>query len=122
MGEIRMEKICQSCAMPLMKPEEVATNSDGSKNEDYCIHCYKDGEFTSDVTMEEMVETNLKYLDEWNKAEQTSFTEEEARNHLLKIFPELKRWKYTCTEECASGYNPNCTCENPQCHCTESCS
>ena len=25
----------------------------------------------------------------------------------------------TCTDECASGYNPNCTCTNPECHCTE---
>ena len=25
----------------------------------------------------------------------------------------------TCTDECASGYNPNCTCESEECHCTE---
>ena len=25
----------------------------------------------------------------------------------------------TCTDECVSGYNPNCTCAHPECHCTE---
>jgi len=25
----------------------------------------------------------------------------------------------TCTNECASGYNSNCTCANPECNCTE---
>lgn len=25
----------------------------------------------------------------------------------------------TCTDECASGYNPNCTCEYEECHCSE---
>ncbi|MDR1674239.1 MAG: VOC family protein [Oscillospiraceae bacterium] len=25
----------------------------------------------------------------------------------------------TCTDECASGYNPNCTCTHPDCHCRE---
>lgn len=46
-------------------------------------------------------------------------TNEEMKEHCTKLFPTLKRWKCTCTDECASGYNPNCTCENPQCHCKE---
>lgn len=35
------------------------------------------------------------------------------------LFPILKRWKCTCTDECAKGYNPKCSCTNPECHCTE---
>ena len=35
-------KFCQSCGMPLT-PEILGTNADGSKNEEYCIYCYKDG-------------------------------------------------------------------------------
>jgi len=113
-------KYCQSCAMPLTKEEEFGTNKDGSKNEEYCVYCYKNGEFTSDCKMEEMIEMNLKYLDVWNTEQGTNLTIEEARAELLKIFPDLKRWKCTCTDECASGYNPNCTCASSECHCTES--
>ena len=46
-------------------------------------------------------------------------TNEEMKKHCTKLFPTLKRCKCTCTDECASGYNPNCTCTNPECHCTE---
>ena len=114
-----MKKICQSCAMPLIDEEEIATNVDGSKNGEYCIHCYKDGKFTDDVTMEEMIENNLDYLDEWNREQGTNYSKEEARVILAKTLSQLKRWNCTCTEECASGHNPNCTCENPECHCAE---
>ena len=31
-----------------------------------------------------------------------------------------KKQDCTCTDECASGYNPNCTCTSSECHCTES--
>ena len=31
---------CQSCGMPLTE-EVLGTNVDGSKNEDYCMYCYK---------------------------------------------------------------------------------
>lgn len=34
----------------------LGTNADGSKNDEYCIYCYKDGNFTGNFSMEEMVE------------------------------------------------------------------
>lgn len=40
--------------MPLTE-EVLGTNVDGSKNEDYCMYCYKDGNFLQDCTMEEMI-------------------------------------------------------------------
>ena len=46
---------CQSCAMPMVKEEDYGTNVDGRKNADYCVYCYKNGKFTSDTTMEEMI-------------------------------------------------------------------
>ena len=30
-----------------------------------------------------------------------------------------KKPECTCTDACASGYNPKCTCTHPECHCTE---
>ena len=41
--------------MPLTE-DILGTNADGTKNEEYCIYCYKDGAFTGDFTMEEMAE------------------------------------------------------------------
>ena len=44
-------RFCQSCGMPLQKNEELGTNHDGSKNEEYCCYCYKDGAFTMNCTI-----------------------------------------------------------------------
>jgi hypothetical protein len=35
---------CISCGMPMRKPEDFGTNSDGSKNSDYCCHCLVNGQ------------------------------------------------------------------------------
>ena len=107
-----MKKICQSCSMPLTQNEEFGTNEDGCQNEDYCIYCYKDGEFIDKVSMEEYIEMNVSFY------KQAGMTEEQMREHCKKVFPTLKRWNCTCTNECTNGYNPNCTCTNPECHCT----
>ena len=77
---------CQSCMMPL-SPETYGTEKDGSKNEDYCIYCYKDGKFTSDITMEEMIDFCVP-----KTAEATGMSEEEARKMSEELFPKLKRW------------------------------
>jgi hypothetical protein len=65
------------------------TNVDGSKNEDYCVYCYKDGKFTSDETMEEMIETCIKpCLDHGVFPDADT-----ARSAMMESFPKLKRWK-----------------------------
>lgn len=84
--------ICQSCGMK-MQETEYGANADGSTNKEYCKYCLPDGKFSRDVTMEEMVESNLNFLDEFNKEGGTNFTAEEARIEMLKYFPTLKRWK-----------------------------
>ncbi|MGQ9623414.1 MAG: zinc ribbon domain-containing protein, partial [Candidatus Caldatribacteriaceae bacterium] len=44
---------CQSCAMPMVKPEDFGTNADGSPNGEYCRYCFQNGEFTApDTTVE----------------------------------------------------------------------
>ncbi len=81
-------KICQSCAMPMAADEMHGTEKDGTKNDDYCVYCYKYGEFTSETTMEEMVEFCIKpCLDE--KVYPDADT---ARSEMMKMFPNLKRW------------------------------
>ena len=79
--------ICQSCSMPITEKEQLGTNKDGSINNDYCIYCYKDGEFVDKVSMEEYIEMNIAF------AAQAGMTEEEMRQHCEAIFPTLKRWQ-----------------------------
>lgn len=86
------QKICQCCAMPIDE-STFGTEANGSKNEEYCLYCYKDGQFTSDCTMDEMIEHNLNYLDEFNKDSEVKYNEDEARAMMKEFFPQLKRWK-----------------------------
>ena len=85
-------KFCQSCGMPLTE-EILGTNADGSKNEEYCIYCYKDGAFTGDFTMEEMVESCAQFVDEYNKNTGQNLTQEELKSMLRQFYPTLKRWQ-----------------------------
>ena len=85
-------KFCQSCGMPLTD-EVLGTNADGSKNEDYCIYCYKDGKFLQDCTMEEMIEHCAQFVDEVNKNMPKPMTKEEYKQMMRGFFPMLKRWK-----------------------------
>lgn len=87
--------ICHSCGMSLQNESDRGTNEDGSKSEDFCTYCYADGSFTAELTMEEAIEHNLKYLDEWNKGAGLNLTPEEARTQLKEFFPKLARWAYS---------------------------
>jgi len=83
-----MVKICQSCSMPIDKEELFGTNADGSKNEDYCIYCFKDGKFTDGIDdLDKYIEYSLQF------AAQAGMTEEQMRAHCEKVLPTLKRWK-----------------------------
>lgn len=65
------------------------TNSDGSKNEDYCKYCYVDGSFTSDISMEGMIELCVPHMVSAN----SGMSEDEARRMMKEFFPTLKRWR-----------------------------
>ena len=72
------QKFCQSCGMPMNVSEDFGTNKDLSINEDYCTYCFQKGDFTHDVTMDEMININVQYLDEFNKDSDVKYTKEEA--------------------------------------------
>lgn len=78
--------------MPLTA-EVLGNNADGSKNEDYCMYCYKDGSFVQNCTMEEMVEHCAQFVDEVNKHMPKPMTKEEYKQMMMNYFPMLKRWK-----------------------------
>ncbi len=74
--------------MPLAGVELYGTNADGSKNEDYCIYCYKDGEFTSDMSMEEMMNFCIDKMVELHP----DIDKKQATSMMQEVFPKLKRW------------------------------
>ena len=83
-------KYCQSCGMPMGATNEMyGTNTDGSKSEDYCKYCFENGAFTSDCTMDEMIEFCVPHVTSANPG----MSEEEAGKMMRGFFPTLKRWK-----------------------------
>ena len=90
------QKFCQSCGMPLTK-EILGTNADGTKNEDYCMYCYKDGKFMQECTMEEMIEHCAQFVGEVNKGLPLPITKEEYIGQMKMYFPHLKRWRKELT-------------------------
>ena len=85
-------KFCQSCGMPLTE-DVLGTNADGSKNEDYCMYCYKDGKFLQDCTMEEMIELCAQFVNAVNEGLEKPITKEEYIGMMKSYFPQLKRWR-----------------------------
>ena len=89
---------CQSCGMPLSaemvfgegsKENVFGIEKDGSYNQDYCYLCYVDGAFSTDFTMEEMIESCVPYTSNNNPWPD----EDTARKEMQKTFPNLKRWR-----------------------------
>jgi len=86
---MKEERYCQSCGMPLTRESDLGTNRDGSRNEDYCVHCYQNGGFTARCTMEEMIDFNLNC-----EGSESFFPDKAAAKAMMEQwFPTLKRWK-----------------------------
>ena len=80
---------CQSCGMPLTADSPLfAHHADGSINPHYCSYCYKDGAFTQDITLEDMIKQSIPYVVQNNP----SLTEAIAQNMMEKTLPYLARW------------------------------
>lgn len=78
--------------MPLTTDEQKGTNADGSRNEEYCLYCYKNGAFTCDFTMSQMIEFCARFTDQMNEAAGWHLTPDEAKEQMRQFFPRLKRW------------------------------
>ena len=95
---------CQSCGMPLTD-EIFGTNADGSKSEEYCIYCFKDGAFTGDFTMEEMIDFCSQFVEQYNKDSGQNLTQNEYKAMLRQYYPRLKRWS-TQTDQLPHANSP----------------
>lgn len=83
-----LNTLCQSCAMP-MEADMYGTNADGEKSAHYCKYCYDKGAFTSDSTMQQMIDTCIPHM----TGEGSGMTEAQAREIMEGTLPQLKRWK-----------------------------
>lgn len=84
------QKFCQSCGMPMGHTNEMyGHEANGEKNADYCIYCYDKGAFTSERTMDEMIEICVQPMVESNPG----MTADTARQMMREFMPMLKRWK-----------------------------
>lgn len=99
---INNQEYCQSCGMPFHSSKQseegfssnheksqYGTNTDGTINYDYCCYCLKDGAFTFEGTMEEMIHLCIPFMIK----NHDNLKEEDAKNMMLSWFPNLKRWK-----------------------------
>jgi len=79
---------CQSCGMPLSKPEDFGTLAQGLRQNDYCHFCFTDGRFTQpDIKLASMIEQAAPLT-----ARATGMSERDARSLVERTLPQLKRW------------------------------
>tara|TARA_R100000935_G_C2758290_1_gene132556 strand:+ start:14 stop:277 length:264 start_codon:yes stop_codon:yes gene_type:complete len=78
--------ICHSCGLSF--PEKfTGSNLDGTKNEDYCVSCFDNGEFMDQSLTIHKLESKFIEMAEVHE----EITLEEARAAIKKL-PYLKRW------------------------------
>lgn len=82
-----MQKLCQSCGMPITNENQLGTNKDQTINQDYCKYCYQNGEFIDKVSLEKYIDMCSQY------GSQAGMTNEEMKKFCQILFPTLKRWK-----------------------------
>jgi hypothetical protein len=79
--------IYQSCGMPMKEESDFGTNSDGSKNNGYCVYCFQKGQFARpDITLDQMIKGVVGMMVKYGTVE------EEARKNAQSLIPTLKRW------------------------------
>lgn len=80
---------CESCGMPLADPSLLGTEADGSPSTRYCKWCYEGGGYTAPgITMGEMVDVCVGHM----AIPGSGLTEEEAREYMERLLPQLERW------------------------------
>jgi len=80
---------CQSCAMPLEKPNLFGTNADGTKSAEYCTYCFQNGKFTEPtIAMSQMIEKCVGIM-----RQRKIMTVHQAKELMSRTIPMLKRWK-----------------------------
>lgn len=80
---------CQSCEMPMEKPDDFGSNADGLKINDYCHFCFENSAFTApDITLEQMIERVAGIM-----VTEMNMPEAQAKAMANQFIPKLKRWQ-----------------------------
>ena len=80
---------CQSCGMPLEKPEDFGTEPNGFRINDYCHFCFQNGVFTEpNINMHGMIDKCAGMM-----AQQGIMPEVQAKALMKEVIPKLKRWQ-----------------------------
>ena len=80
---------CQSCGMPLQKPEDFGTRANGSRANDYCHFCFQNDAFTEpNINMQDMIDKCVSVM-----VRQGIMPEHQARALMTDTIPRLKRWQ-----------------------------
>ena len=84
------EKFCESCGMPMGETNEMyGTETNGSKNTEYCKYCYDNGAFTNpSLTLEEQIAFCAELM-----VNDFGFAKEDALQQCQDGIPKLKRWQ-----------------------------
>jgi hypothetical protein len=78
---------CQSCSMPMSKMEDFGTHADGSRNDEFCRHCFENGSFTEPhITLNGMIDKCAAIMKEMRVPDAQI---EQTRTFI----PMLKRWR-----------------------------
>ncbi len=81
--------LCQSCGMPLQRPEDLGTAAGGDKAREYCRFCFQDGAYTDpEISMQGMIDKCAGIM-----AQQGIMPEAQARTLMIGLIPKLKRWQ-----------------------------
>lgn len=74
--------------MPMKLETDFGTNSDGSRNEEYCTYCFKNGSFTNpSISLDQMISGCVGMMVKFGTPEA------QAKEQIQQLIPTLKRWK-----------------------------
>ena len=80
---------CQSCGMPLGRPDDFGTAADGLRVNDYCHFCFQGGSFTEPaITRQAMIDRCADIM-----ARQGIMPRAQASTLMTELIPTLKRWR-----------------------------
>lgn len=88
-------RYCQSCGMPLdiENKELLGTEWNGNKTGEYCCYCYKNGEYTATLSMDEAIKVWGNTCNLFNENQHTHYTPDEFKRMFKLRLPSLKRWQ-----------------------------
>jgi hypothetical protein len=81
------KEVCQSCSIPIDRPELRGTEKNGLASTLYCKYCYQDGSFTQPgITVTEMAASISERM------RKEKMTEDQLRS-AVQALASLKRWR-----------------------------